>query len=235
MSSINEEMLLAWCDNELDEVNRRRVDRAMTRDPELEARIAAHRQLRDALVSHFAPIVDEGVPERFTALMKEGAEPVTTTASEQPKSTRWAGWAISSGVAISLLLGMAIGRLSSRSGEDGVAVRGGQMVARGAIAKALDSQLSSTQGGRAVQVRMSFQRRGGGWCRTFNSAAMEGVACRDGARWRVEQVVPGSLGSGGSQKPVSADTRIVATVRSLIAGSPADTAQEARARDSRWR
>ena len=234
MNRISEEMLVAWCDGELDEVNRRRVDRAVADDPELAARVAAHRQLRETLAGHFAPIVEEGVPDRFTAMLTEGATPIAAARSDPARSVRWAGWAISSGVAASLLVGLAIGRLSGGE-DDGVAVRGGHMVAQGMIASALDAQLASAQAGRAVQIGLSFRRKDGRWCRSFDSAAMGGVACRKGKRWRLEQLVPGSAGSSAYRQAASGDPRIMETVEAMVEGVPADAAQEAQAKAAGWR
>lgn len=233
MNRISEEMLVAWCDGELDEVNRRRVDRAVADDPELAARVAAHRQLRETLEGHYAPIVAEDVPDRFAAMLTQGVTPIAAARSDPARSVRWAGWAISSGVAASLLVGLAIGRLSGGE-DDGVAVRGGHMVAQGMIATALDTQLASAQAGRAVQIGLSFKRKDGGWCRSFNSAAMAGVACRKGKRWRLEQLVPGSTGSSAYRQAASGDPRIMAAVEAMAEGAPADAAQEAQAKAAGW-
>ncbi|HJT41323.1 MAG TPA: anti-sigma factor, partial [Sphingobium sp.] len=46
MTDIDEAMLIAWVDGELDEVTRRRVDRAVADDPALAERLAMHRRLR---------------------------------------------------------------------------------------------------------------------------------------------------------------------------------------------
>lgn len=234
MSRISEEMLIAWCDGELDEVNRRRVDRAIANDPELAARVNEHQQLREMLVGHFAPIVKEDVPDRFATMLREGGAPIAASAKAPATPARWAGWAISSGIAASLLVGLAIGRLWGSGGEDGVGVRGGRMVARGEVAAALDTQLASKQDGKAVRIGVTFQQKGGGWCRSFNSEPMEGVACFVGKRWRLQQVVPGSLKSNSYQQAVSGDARIMETVKALMDGAPADAAQEAQAKADGW-
>jgi len=49
VSAITEEMLVAYADGELDEVNRRRVERALAGDEALAERLAAHEALRGRL------------------------------------------------------------------------------------------------------------------------------------------------------------------------------------------
>ena len=51
MTDIDEAMLIAWVDGELDEVTRRRVDRAVADDPALAARLEQHRRLRARLAA----------------------------------------------------------------------------------------------------------------------------------------------------------------------------------------
>ena len=73
MSQIDEAMLIALVDGELDEVNRRRVERAVADDPALAARLEAHQRLRARLSSHYAPVAQEPVPERLRALLEDSA------------------------------------------------------------------------------------------------------------------------------------------------------------------
>lgn len=46
MTDIDEAMLIALVDGELDDVTRRRVERAMAEDPALAERVAMHRRLQ---------------------------------------------------------------------------------------------------------------------------------------------------------------------------------------------
>ena len=50
MTDIDEAMLIAWVDGELDEVTRRRVDRAVADDPALAARLDAWRDALSASI-----------------------------------------------------------------------------------------------------------------------------------------------------------------------------------------
>ncbi|MGV3770531.1 MAG: anti-sigma factor family protein [Sphingobium phenoxybenzoativorans] len=237
MSAVSEDMLVAYADGELDEVNRRRVERAIADDDALAERLAAHVALRERLSGHFAPVAQEAVPDRFRALLEpQGAADNVVSLSdvrEKGSGRLWTSWGMGAAIAASLVLGLGLGR--SMNGEAGpVGVSGGKMVAQGSLAKALDTQLASAQGGSDVRIGLSFRAKDGGWCRSFEGAAVAGVACRDGGGWRLEQAVPGSGAAGDYRQASSGDARVSATVEALIAGDPADAAGEKAARDAGW-
>lgn len=229
MTDIDEAMLIALVDGELDEVNRRRVERAVAGDPALAERLAQHRRLRERLAGHYAPVAQEPVPDRLRNII-EASEAVVPMAAP---ARRWGGWAMGGAIAASLLLGLGVGRFSG--GEAGpVGMKGGVMVAQGPLAKALDSQLASAQDGAAIRIGLTFQRKGGGWCRSFDGA-MAGVACRENEGWQVQQVLPGAGTETAYRQASSADARVMATVDALIAGAPVDVDGEKAAAGKGWK
>lgn len=231
MTDIDEAMLVAWVDGELDEVTRRRVERAVADDPALADRLEMHRRLRDRLSGHYAPVEAEPVPAAMRALLEESAKVVPLA---RPATPRWRGWGIGGAIAASLILGLGIGHLSGGPGGP-IAVKGGTMVAQGELASALDTQLASAQEGAAIRIGLSFQRKGGGWCRSFEGTAVAGVACREGAGWQVQQLVPGAGQGTDYRQASSGDARVLATVDALMASAPADAEQEKAARAQGWR
>lgn len=229
MTDIDEAMLIALVDGELDEVNRRRVERAAAGDPALAERLAQHRRLRERLAGHYAPVAQEPVPDRLRSLL-EASETVVPMVGP---ARRWGGWAMGGAIAASLLLGLGVGRFSG--GEAGpVGMKDGVMVAQGQLASALDGQLASAQDGAAIRIGLTFQRKGGGWCRSFDGA-MAGVACREDAGWQVQQMLPGVGQETAYRQASSADARVMATVDALIAGAPVDAAGEKAAVAKGWR
>ncbi|HUD92471.1 anti-sigma factor [Sphingobium sp.] len=229
MSQIDEAMLIALVDGELDEVNRRRVERAVADDPALAKRLEMHRNLRARLTGHYAPVTAEPVPHRLRTLL-EGSETVVPIASSAP---RWRNWAMGGAIAASLMLGLGIGRMSGGD-ADPISMRDGVMVAQGTLARALDTQLASAQDGATIRIGLSFQRKGGGWCRSFDGS-VAGVACRHGEGWQVQQVLPG-VGHGTEYRQASsADARVMATVDALIEGAPANASREKAAQAGGWR
>lgn len=231
MTDIDEAMLIAWVDGELDEVTRRRVDRAVAEDPALADRLEMHRRLRERLSGHYAPVEAEPVPAGLRALL-EGNEKVVPLV--RPTAPRWRHWGTGGAIAASLLLGLGIGHLSG--GPEGpVAVEKGAMVARGELASALETQLASAQEDAPIHIDLSFRRKGGGWCRSFEGQAVSGVACREGEGWQVQQLVPRAGQQTAYRQASSGDARIMATVDALIDGAPLDAAQEKAAKDKKWR
>jgi len=229
MTDIDEAMLIALVDGELDEVTRRRVDHAVVDDPALAERLAMHRRLRERLAGHYAPIAQEPVPGAMRALLEESAK-VVPLARPTP---RWRGWAVGGAIAASLVLGLSLGRLTG--GEDGpIGLHDGVMVAQGELAQALDTQLASAQADTAIRIGLTFQRKGGGWCRSFDGA-VAGVACREGDSWQVQLALPGAGQGGAYRQASSSDARVMATVDALIEGEPADAVEEAAARGKGWR
>ena len=177
-------------------------------DPALGRRVEAHRALRAKLAGHYAPVAQEPVPDRLRALLEESERVVPMARPER----RRGGWAMGGAIAASLVLGLAIGHMSG--GQAGpVGLRGGVMVAQGDLARALDTQFASAQEGAPIRIGLSFRRKGGGWCRSFDGQ-IAGVACREGQGWQVQQALPGAGAGTDYRQASSADARIMATVTS---------------------
>ena len=231
MTDIDAAMLIAWVDGELDEVSRRRVDRAIAEDPALAQRLETHRRLRERLSGHYAPVEAEPVPPGMRALLEESGKIIPIGHSSAPRQRKlWIGGAI----AASLVLGLGIGRMSD--GPTGpIGLSNGVMMAKGDLASALETQLASVQQDAPIHIGLSFKRRGGGWCRSFEGSIMSGVACREADGWQVEQLVPAGSRSTEYRQASSTDERVTSTIDALMEGAPADAAQEAAARASGWR
>ncbi|AMK17703.1 MULTISPECIES: anti-sigma factor family protein [Sphingobium] len=231
MTDIDEAILIAWVDGELDDVTRRRVERAVADDPALAARLEMHRRLRQRVSGHYAPVETEPLPPSIHRLLEDSAKVVPFG---RPMTTRWRNWGIGGAVAASLVLGLGIGRISG--GVSGpIAVTSDGMVAKGSLASALDAQLASAQEGAPVRIGLSFRRKGGGWCRSFGGHSISGVACREGEDWQVRQLISGQRSAEDYRQASSDDARILATVDALIEGAPADAVQEKAARAKGWR
>jgi hypothetical protein len=234
MMAIDDDMLMAFVDGELDEVNRVRVERAIAEDPALKARLEQQQRLRDRLAAHYGPAVEEEVPERFRALFEANVVPFAAAKSRPTRPL----WQSLTALAATLMLGLAIGRTLLAPGAAGpFAVEGGTMVARGELASALDTQLASTQPQDSpTRIGVSFTNNDGRTCRTFDSQAAAGVACRRDAGWQVMMTAAGSGGQRTDYRQAgSANMLVQQTAQEMMAGEPYDDAAERRARDSGWR
>jgi len=226
---IDDEQLMAFVDGELDEVSRARVERALADDPALQGRLAQQQRLRATLAAHYGPAADEAVPERLRAMLE------TNVVRLAPKPRPlWQGW---TALAASLVLGVALGRTLLAPAGGPVAVANGTMVAQGPLAGALDYQLASGQPAEApVRIGISFAAADGRLCRTFDSAAMSGLACRGERGWQLMMTAAGAPGPRGDYRQAgSGNPQVLAAAQELIAGDAFDANAERRARDSGWR
>ena len=68
--SITEEQIAAYADGELEGEALAQIEAAIAADPALAAKVEAHRALRSQLSAHFAPVLDEAVPDHLAALLQ---------------------------------------------------------------------------------------------------------------------------------------------------------------------
>jgi hypothetical protein len=250
--TFSDDILMAYADGELDLRTRAQVEDAMAADPEIARRVAAHQALRNTLRSGFDKVLDEPVPDHLIA----AARATSRARSEnrvvvplRPRRARtlalpsWA-WPRWGAIAASFVLGALVWHFgtdwySSRP----LIERDGQLLAAGALDKALSNQLASAQPAQApVQIGVSFRSKGGNYCRTFQvreHTNLAGLACRDQDKWRLEALAQGEASPGahpdfrpaGSALPPS----IAQAVDQAIDGEPLDAEAEARAKTNQWR
>lgn len=219
--SVDAETLMAYVDGELDAVSARRVERAVAADPALKAELERHRALSAQLRAAFAPIAEAPVPEGVAQLLRESARVVPI--AEARKRRPVLGWA--GAIAASLLVGVFTGQMMGRGGD--VAVEGGALVAQGELARALDTQLASVQAPDApVRIGLSFRDRDGRLCRSFEQAAMAGIACAGkGERWRLARSSEAERRSGTPYRQAGSPM-LMAEAQAMMEGAPLDAAQE---------
>ncbi|MGA0609080.1 hypothetical protein [Caldimonas sp. KR1-144] len=236
-----DEALMAYVDGELDAAARREVAAAVLADAALRERVAALQAQRQRVAAAFAGALDEPVPERLLAPLSPPAG-VVDLAGERARrqaraaTPRWLQWG---GIAASVALGVLLGlQLEPRGDAALLAERDGRLVATGALAQALASQLASEPApGAAVALQLSFVDRDGRYCRSFSAARVAGLACRDGGQWMVQAT--GSVDAAADGAMRQADTSLPRAVleavdERLAGGSTLDAAQERAARDRGW-
>ena len=241
MTTWPDETLMAFADGELDEPMRVELERALAADTELRRRVTQMQAQRDRLAAAFAPVLDEPMPERLAALLQPAVLPpsVADLGAVRERRRRMPTWAQWGGIAASVLLGVLVGAQFDRlAAGPGVALRDGKLVAEGAIRDALAAQLASAPLADApVAVQLSFIDQTGAYCRTFSTAAVAGLACRQQDRWAVQTLVAAEAApEGGVRQAASALPRAVLdAVDQRIAGDALDAGRERQARDQGWR
>jgi hypothetical protein len=251
--TISDETLMAYADGELDAATRASVEAAMQEDPEIGKRVARHRALREAMRDAFSAVLEEPVPDRLIAAARgqnvapKGSVVDLSAAREVARQRvsaaprRWQPAAM----AASLLLGLGLGFLAWHGSSGGALIQpgaGGVLIARGALAEALSTQLSDDRpADRAVGAGMSFRNKLGDYCRTFSlsgSEASSGLACREGSDWRIKALaqLPHAASNSGNFRTASSEDSpaIRAAVEGSIDGEPLDHAGEIAARATGW-
>ena len=237
--------LMAFADGELDAALRAEISAAVARDPALARRVDQHRALRAEVAAAFEPVLSQPVPERLLAGAQDSATAERTsrgTVVQVPArgapapSAPWRAreW---SAMAASVMLGVLISwKLFAPGDSTLVTVREGTVVARGALARALDQQLASGQTGtEAVLIGLTFRTPEGQYCRsvTARAAATAGLACRTQGEWRVPvlDVAPeaSDVRQAASPPPV-----VLQAIEARIVGEPLDAAGEENARRGGW-
>lgn len=244
--TFSDETLMAYADGELDAATRAAVETALAGDPDLARRVAQHRALRERLRGAFDPVLEEPLPERLLSAARAGPVAhtgnVTPLRRRSPAAPRWT-WRQWSALAASLIVGVLLGPLLWQPpASEMLNARDGQLVAGGALARALSGQLAGNQPADApVQIGVSFRARSGDYCRTFAlraKSALAGVACREHSAWRLQVLAaaqPPAAAAGDYRPAASALPPAVArSVDELIAGEPLDAAAEAAARGRAW-
>jgi len=229
MMAIDDDMLMAFADGELDEISRARVERAVAEDPDLRARLDQQQRLRATLAAHYRPAIEEEVPERLRAVLESNV----VTFAPPPARPMWQTF---TALAASLVIGLALGRTLLVPAGGPVGIENGEMVAQGPLADALETQLASAQGaGAATRIGTSFAANDGRLCRTFDSAALAGVACRGDEGWQLIMTKAGTAGPATDYRQAGSDQLVAQAAQALMAGEALDAEGERRARDSGWR
>lgn len=237
----SDEILMAYADGELAEPQRSEVDAAVRADPALARIVASHRALRRDVAAAFAGVLDEPVPARLQpatgakVLSFEAARNARArTQAPAPRRT-WPKWAA---LAATVVVGVLAGSVWFHGGKDDAFVSadaGGRLTARGELAGALSRQLASeATPGSAVRIGVSFAARDGGYCRSFSAGAKAGLACRDGAAWRIPVLTDAPPATGDYRQAGSAPGAVLEAIDERMAGDTLDAAAEKAARDRGW-
>jgi anti-sigma factor RsiW len=237
----DDETLMAYADGELDDLLNAEISAAIERDPALARRVERHRALRARIGGAYSTVLDQPLPQRLLAAAggsPRRAEmlqfPARTAAAERRRwgTREWAS------LAASLVLGMLLSwQFVGPSRRAMVTASNGALVASGALARALDSQLASTQRPEdPVQIGLTFRGQDGSYCRSFTlkRAATAGLACRASGEWRIPVTAAAASAEGGVRQASSPPPAVLSAIEARIAGDALDAAAEENARLDGW-
>src|SRR4051812_32023590 len=102
---IDDDILMAYADGELDEIGRARVERAVAADPALRTRLEQQQRLRATLAAFYGPTAEEAVPERFRAMLDTNVVPFAAAKAQRARPL----WQDFAALAATMVLGLALG------------------------------------------------------------------------------------------------------------------------------
>lgn len=238
----SDEMLMAYADGELDLVTRAEIESAMAADPQVARAVERHRALAARLRAGYDGVLAEPVPEELAALVaRPSAAPVADLAAMRAQRVGARGlgrlpqWAA---LAASVVVGVLVGVLLTRSPRPPYEAAGGALVAHGALDLALSDQLAATSGESGVAIGITFKNREGRFCRTFTmqrDAPVSGLACRGAQHWAIEVLAAAPALQGELRPAAAMPIAVLHAVDAAIVGEPLDAGAEVRARDAGWR
>ncbi len=231
--TITPEDIAAFADGELSGERETQVAAAVKADSELAQQVERHKALKATLAGHYAPVLDQPVPDRLAARLAERhqADVVDFAAAREKRESRrrlphW-GWMAGPALAASLALAV----FPPGQGVEAPAYADTQLAA------VLDDRLVAGQS-RAEETRvlLSFRSEEGLYCRAFSGSAGGGIACHDDEGWKLEAVSKGSEGASTDYRMAGAgDAEILALAQDMAAGPALDAETEKAAREQGWR
>ncbi|ODP38781.1 MULTISPECIES: anti-sigma factor family protein [Sphingomonas] len=229
--TIDPEQLMAYADGELGPIEAKRVEQAIAADPALADQVQRHRAVAASLRDAFAPVERAPLPDGVEAMLRESAK-VVPLMSRPARSERpfWIG-----AVAASLVAGLFAAPLVMPRGD--LAIENGRTLARGDLARALDTQLASTQADdAATRIGVTFRDRNQRLCRSFEHAETGGIACASGKQWQVERLYGGMAAPGAEYRQAgSPAAQLMAHAQAIMSGEALNTTDEAAAIAERLR
>jgi hypothetical protein len=232
---IDDQILMAYADGELNAAARAEVERALWEDPALREQLEAQRKLKGLLSSRYDPVAEEEVPEHFRALIKGASESMVVDFAAARKRRSRPVWRNFVAIAATLAVGVLAGQLIPFGGTGSVAVEDGQMLAKGHLAQALETQLASAQQPDArTRIGISFAAEDGRVCRSFEAPEMAGLACREGEGWALVMTAAPAAAGGEYRQADAGPVLILEAAEAMMAGEPFDAVAERRARERSW-
>ena len=237
---LNDELLCAYMDGELDPEMRVRVEQALLDDAGARVRLERMRVADGRLKAEIPlPALEPGDPLSTHILDGQPMPRVSRPA------VRWGAAVIALAAGIS---GVIVGFVLSRQQEvpqAPVVASAPSPSLSGASSNALllaaldtgESGKAIQDGDRSAQVILTFETEDGRYCRAFRaheaSVAAEGVACRNGAQWQVV-AWDGTVDPHESFRAAGASELLDDVMDRLGGGAALEAAQERALIERRW-
>ncbi|WP_233840446.1 hypothetical protein [Dyella sp. 2HG41-7] len=252
MNPIDDAMLQAYVDGELDAPAAARIDAALAHDEALARRVQQAREVRKQLQDMFDPVLEETVPAHLSALLQPSTSKASATVAPfVPSATKGDAHATRSrtarrrwlpGVALaaSLLLA-AVTAWWWHANASLTRMQNGEQYAAGVLAHSLDRALASEPDAQApIAIGLTFRGADGNICRTFvvrTPPMRAGLACRSDAGWALPVLGPAEASENGELRQAASalPPDVQTAVDQRLRGNVFDAKQERAARAADWR
>lgn len=235
---VTDEQLAAYADDQLEGDEKARIEEAIAADPALAAKVEKHRALKAQLSAHFAPILEQKVPDHLAAMLKTPQEPseaetgkVVSFAKERERrglSPAIRRWAPIAGPALAACLVVAF----IQPWQSDPVLEG---YADGELAGMLDNQLASAQSADTEnRILLSFENGQGEFCRAYQSGGDGGIACRDGQGWAIERSFALEEGQATQFRQAGSLADVMSAAQDMAAGEALDVQAEVEAKKRGW-
>jgi hypothetical protein len=228
--TVTREELAAFADGELEPARHAEVLKAIAADPALARQVEAHQALRARLAAHYAPILDEAVPESLRRKLLQDNKVVELAAQRDKrfeakrKFPSW-GWIAGPALAASLVLALLLPRGTSPLGY-----------ADPQLSALLDEQLVAAQPSNApTRILLSFRDGEGAYCRAYLGSDQGGIACKDKRGWHLVETVQGATNhTDDYRRAGSSSALLMEEVQAMADGAALNAEQEGEALDRGW-
>jgi hypothetical protein len=224
MIELNDELLSALLDGQLDEPTRLAVEQALTNDRGARVRLERMRHA-DALLRAAIPAQPARADDPVAARIEQ---------NDAPRARRWLSKQALAASLVAGMCGIVLGRLTEQAPDYWIDAGG---VVQGSLLQTLDQQASGGEG--LLRVILSTRLRDGRYCRQFAlsqaSGSGEGVACRNqaDARWQL-LAWDAAMPSGAGFRPAGGSDVLDRVLDRLGAGEALDARSEQLLIEQRW-
>jgi hypothetical protein len=244
---LNDELLCAYMDGELDPQMRVRVEQALVDDAGARVRLERMRVADERLKAEM-PLQAAQPNDPLSARILDGK--ATAPSLALPRARGRGRWAVAVSALAAGLGGVVVGFVLSPSQQPKVVPVVATVVpATPSLSGASSNELllatlesgesgkAAVEGDRAVQIILTFESDDGRYCRTFGardaSGSAEGVACRTGGQWQV--VAWDGTADPGEGFRAAGASELLDDVMDRLGGSPAlEVAEEHALIEQHW-
>lgn len=238
IENLSDDVLCAYLDGELSIEARAALERQLLGEPGARVRLDRLRESDERLRRAFALPADTRTDPLVDLLRGVSTSaPAPSTLLPTPihaQASRWRRYALPAGLAMAAAIGgLAVG-LQWRTAP---MHDGGDVAMSSGLRDALDRNPSGAAH-NGVLVVLSFRNHAGAACRQFETlddgGASEGVACRDGSRWRMAAWRERSAAKDGFRTAGGEDSPVEQAVDALDDSGPLSSAEEAALMAKGW-